>query len=429
MGSSAATGSNDTSTGAVWTTHYTSPNGVVTEVEGASIDAAGDVHTLVRYDSPDLGHNELAKLDSHGAVQWRTVMKLDGGGTDELVRLSVTPDGQIAAGGTWYSADRRTSAMIVYRLDAAGNVLARWQGDTTSSFYDVRLCSDGNAVVAGAANGQARVVALGANGSVAWNATYAVPGSTSTTAIHVRCAHEGGVIVAGTSFVSSVPALTLFSFDGAGTLRWTYAAPAGIGAPQGLALDGSDAAYAVTTRQSDAGSELAIVAVDSLGRSLWTYTSGGTTDAGASLAVDANGNVTAVGARTTNGAEHALSVALDPRGNVRWTHDEPFTSGKSSAAKACSLDDVGHALVAATVGTDAGLLFYDATGTELWRQELASTTPLWAAVANGMGYVVGGSSTGLVVSAFASNDDSITRDVTPPEARVRFPGKNATGAR
>jgi len=175
------------------------------------------------------------KLDRLGDVTWQ---KTYGGGQDDrLGAIRETADGFVIAGRTEsFGADVRGDAWVL-KLDADGNVAQQrtygtWEG--SESVWDIRPTLGGGFVAAGpttsfgVGNGDAWVIKLNADLTIAWEKAYGGPEIDSASV--VRPVFGGGYYVAGRTWVESPSSwdVWLLRLDGFGEVVWqlSYSASA-----------------------------------------------------------------------------------------------------------------------------------------------------------------------------------------------------------
>ncbi len=143
------------------------------------------------------------KLNSDGTIAWQKIYGNTNDNDDHAYSIRQTSDGgYIVAGDTYISAS--LANFWVLKLDGSGNITWSknyYNGLNHAIAYSVRQATDGGYIVAGytassnVAAGDAWVVKLNSDGSIAWQKAYG--GSNSDYAYAIQQTSDSGYIVAG----------------------------------------------------------------------------------------------------------------------------------------------------------------------------------------------------------------------------------------
>ncbi len=327
-------------------------------------DASGNIYltgsTEGDFGGPNAGHVDafLAKLDASGNELWRRQMgttRLDYGCSVAVDAsghsyVSGYTDGSLGGPNIWaYDA-------FLIKLDTAGNELWSRQIGTTSSDYGQAVAVDasGNAYVSGLTSGSlggpnagqtdAFLTKFDASGTELWSQQIGSTSSDRSNAVAVDAA--------GNAYISGA----------------TYGDVAG--ANEGL----WDAFLA---KFSPSGAEL------------WSQQIGTTTyDRGFSVAVDAVGNAYISGETegdlggTNAGGIDTFLVKFDTSGNELWRNQVGTSAYDNN--RSVTVDAAGNAFISGWTGGDIGgpnagendafLTKFDASGAELWSQQVGSAS-------------------------------------------------------
>jgi hypothetical protein len=312
-----------------------------------------------------------------------------------------TPDGYILTGvSSTYVTGYGTGMpdMVVYRLDAAGNVV--WFNHYGGVFFDDGVTgietADGGYAVAGTSNSYSYptlhflLVKLVESGGVSWRRDYG--GAIWQGCRSLRQTADDGYIIGGdTTSYGTYPNdlnMLLYKLDAAGAKQWRKAF-GGVGAQWfSTGIQTSDGGYLLVGDNSTythGGLDFLVYKLDADGQKQWRKNYGGVNDDGTWLAKEPIGRQAfqcsdggyvfcGVTFSYTNGDDDFIVYKVDAAGKKQWRKN--FGGAGTERAYAIEQTSDGGYIVAGRsstynyTGTDYDFLVYklDAAGNKQWRK-------------------------------------------------------------
>jgi len=222
------------------------------------------------------------RLDAFGNIQWQALY--DGPGNTEVFSVAETPDGGFLTAGRSLSGDGVTNDLWVLRLDPTGAVV--WQraygglGDDLG-FPGVRPTPDGGFVAAGRTvyTFSSWIIKADATGSLTWQKTYGGSSGSYLIFQSIQTTMDGGFVVAGRLDVGGNSKWNVVKLTGAGSISWqkTYGELYGY-VSISQTSDGGYVSSASLHWSAETGWDLALLRLTSTGSRVWQRTYGGPDD-------------------------------------------------------------------------------------------------------------------------------------------------------
>ncbi len=351
----------------------------------------------------------ILKLNADGTVAWQNTY--GGTGDDGAGAIQQTSDGGYIVAGSTASFGAGSADVWILKLNADGTVA--WQNTYGGTGDDgagaIQQTSDGGYIVAGstalfgAGSADAWVLKLNADGTVAWQKTYG--GAGNDYANSVQQTLDGGYIVAGytDSFGAGYGDAWILKLNADGTVAWQNAY-GGAGADYAAAVQQtSDGSYIVAgyTNSFGAGSGDAwILKLNADGTVAWQKTYGGASDDYATAVQQtSDGGYIVAGRADSFGAGYgdAWILKLNADGTVAWQKTYGG-AGDDYAYSVQQTSDGGYIVVGRTDSFGAG-------GTDIWILKLDSAGNISGCpsgligVTNVLGSSAGATLTGTAVIA------------------------------
>jgi len=278
-------------------------------------------------------------------------------------------------------------------------------GTSNDGAYSVQQTSDGGYIVAGwtysfGAGGDILLIKTDARGNISWTKTYG--GTDDDGAYSVQQTSDGGYIVVGITYSSSLSDVFLVKTDASGNVQWTKTYG---GTNYDLAYSvqqTSDGGYIVAgwTYSFGAGGDILLIKTDANGNIIWAKTYGGTNDDWAySVQQTSDGGYIVAGWTYSFGAgsDDILLIKTDASGNVQWAKTYGGTS-YDFAYSVQQTSDGGYMVAGLTRSFGAGsddilLIKTDASGNVQWTKTYGGTNDDLAYSVQqtlGGGYIVAG---------------------------------------
>jgi uncharacterized delta-60 repeat protein len=272
----------------------------------------------------------VVRFDRSGNTLWGRVF--GGRDTEQLYGIVALDDGGVAvAGYTRSYGDGQSDAWVV-RLDADGKQL--WQrtfgGPENDKARSIAATADGGLIVAGstrsrgAGEGDAWILRLDPDGTLAWQTVHGAAGDDG--AYNIIPVPGGGFAVAGYSQpVDAKPYdLWVLRLDDDGRIAWEQRFVRGVfGAATGLtpAPDGGLYVVGMSHESSAEMPKVWVLRLDGGGALVWQKLIGGPkTDGGWGIAATADGGFVVMAATASQGAgsTDAWLMQFDPAGELVW---------------------------------------------------------------------------------------------------------------
>ncbi len=256
-----------------------------------------------------------------------------GGGNDDYGRAVIpTADGGYAIAGWTYSFGQGNREAYILKMDAFGNL--QWTrtvgGTNDDGARTIIQTMDGGYLVVGGTQsfGQGSwdvfVVKLDANGNVQWTRT--IGGSFSDGGFGVVQTVDGGYVIGGRTFSFGQGGWDVYviRLDAMGNVQWTRTV-GGAGNEEGIAIvqtmDGGFAIAGLTSSFGNGSYDMYLVKLDAMGNLQWTRTIGGSGWDGAwSVVQTKDGGYALAGVTSSfgSGASDVYVAKLDGNGNLQW---------------------------------------------------------------------------------------------------------------
>lgn len=255
------------------------------EITGSSLNAIQQTsdggYIVTAYGFLRIGLEDYAwilKLNSDGSVAWQKTY--GGSGSDRVSDVKLTGDGGYIVGGHTSSFGVDSSDYWVLKLDSNGALV--WQKtygySSDEKLSVIQQTSDSGYIIAGNTtvrntNGEAQVIKLNNDGSVAWQKIYSASGFTDNIPEAIQQTSDGGYVVTGLVSVSTGRGYDawILKLNSDGSVAWqkTYG-----GSGTDYAYDiklTSDAGYVVV---GSFNSRAWVFKLDGSGNILWQKTYG-----------------------------------------------------------------------------------------------------------------------------------------------------------
>ena len=273
----------------------------------------------------------VLKLNADGTVAWQNTY--GGQYDDEAYSIQQTSDGGYIVAGSTGSFGAGNLDIWVLKLNTDGSIA--WQSTYGGSSVDeattIQQTSDGGYIVAGdtmsfgAGNLDLWVLKLNADGSIAWQKTYG--GSSQDQATSIQQTSDGGYIVAGytMSFGAGNFDIWVLKLNADGSIAWqkTYAGSGGAyGAWAYSIQQTSDGGYIVAGGTDSFGAgyaDLWVLKLNADGSIAWQKTYGGwSSDVATSIQQTSDGGYIVAGGTASFGAGSSdlWVLKLDSNGNI-----------------------------------------------------------------------------------------------------------------
>jgi Big-like domain-containing protein len=445
-----------------------------------ALDGAGNVVAAGSITNTDTGNDFIVvKFDgASGAELWRYVISgaaRTGGYSDVANAVAVDGAGNVVAAGViWRECSSvhfncgPMSDFLVVKLDGATGA-ELWRQNIENSIDDsdpsgvedvanaLAIDGAGDVVAAGALGYVSIVVKLdGANGAERWRRVMTRSGGRNPVRA-VAVDGAGNVVVAGKASEGTSTgwdfAVEKFNGD-TGASVWQQAI-------HGTHNDAysNEEAFAVAidnlgdvtaggyTSNVDTGSDLTVVKFDGAsGVEVWRQVISGAgdgTDWASAVAVDGTGNVAVAGAITTSTVPFRLSgwvvIKLDGVSGTELWRTVSGASDNTNAANDVAVDKTGDVVAAGFLRPGADpwftvIKYAGASGTELWRRNVATNNPIGegrAVAIDGAADVIvagtAGTTNNAAVAAKLRGTDGgdFVPDTEPPTATMIAPANDA----
>jgi uncharacterized delta-60 repeat protein len=319
---------------------------------GMSMDSAGSIQQTTdggyivagtTY-TPAGGYDAwVLKLNTDGSVAWQKTY--GGTGSDEADSIQQTADGGYIVAGSTTAYGTSNTKIWVLKLNTDGSVA--WQktyggaqGDIANS---IQQTADGGYIVAGwtssygAGNGDALVLKLNADGSVAWQKTYG--GADGDIAYSVQQTVDGGFIVAGaTRSFSAGNSAWVLKLNADGSVEWQKAYGGSGGPSVNYAASSiqqtADGGYIVAGSFNYYGMiDALIFKLNADGSVAWQKTYGGiSSDSASSIQQTTDGGYIVAGYTSSFGAGSADAwvLKLDKNGGIMGCNNVTIAASSAS---------------------------------------------------------------------------------------------------
>jgi hypothetical protein len=321
-------------------------------------------------------------------------------GADGVRGMAVAPDGT-----TYVAVETANDPAIVSHLDATGGILWNVKLSGVPWLYRLALRAGGGCVVGSSSNGRLALVALNADGSIAWSRAYGDPSQDYLPYAFTATA-DGGFVVVGWHDVVRAP-LWVFKVDAAGVVQWQVShrladvslipwnifatADGGVAIAGRKAVNPSSTTFEAFVMRLDSGGQLRwgrlLTTSDPMDPNAIVELADGSIMIGGSMSPVAGDARPWIGKLLADGSDGWNRIG--PAGWVGWIGDLAVGPGDRVFA------NVQLNRVAAPVR--GGLLEADATGTVTWSREIAwaEQDGLLSATSDGLTAAQGTSSAGL----------------------------------
>lgn len=351
-----------------WESRFDAGDGTATDfVQGAVVDAKGDVYLSLDYPTNGFGKMALAKVSgSDGKVLFKRIHDTGGDRTMATAMALDPMSGSIVQVGGFGSNARAEVFTLKWNPDGSVAWAQRWtnsiKGDRQAQ--GVSIGARGEVTVVGytatASRQESLALRYGSDGSLKWTSAFAgSPGFGTDAAKFSMTEANGDVVIAGDEFVEGNRNYAYIAklADGDGKVAWKNHlndVRNNDGRPLGLARVVDGYLMGVQTYPLSANNvDLAVLKYDLSGKQQWkALVNGGPgyAEAGASFVVDAYGYSYISGASQDDRKDSKYLVAcVDPLGAIAWKYRDTVGHNGSAPAGLVIANDSGHVVVSGNV--------------------------------------------------------------------------------
>ncbi len=319
----------------------------------------------------------ILKLDSNENLVWQKTF--GGNGNDEAYSIQQTTDGGYIVAGDTSSFGNGGYDVYILKLNSNGTLI--WQktfgGNSFDEAYSIQQTTDGGYIVAGythsfgAFYGDAYVLKLNSDGSLAWQKTFDRNGDDWANSVQETI--DGGYIVAGCTYPFKDFDVYILKLNSDGSLAWQETFVGDVGNDEAYSIQQTtDGGYIVAgyTHSFGAGCyDAYILKLNSDGSLAWQNAYGGSGyDYACSIQQTTDGGYIVAGHTGSFGAgyEDVYVLKLNSDGSLTW--QKTFGGSNYDEAYAVELTADGGYIVAGytrsfgAVNYDAYILKLDSNG-------------------------------------------------------------------
>ncbi|HPP17307.1 MAG TPA: Ig-like domain-containing protein [Fervidobacterium sp.] len=319
----------------------------------------------------------ILKLDSNENLVWQKTF--GGNGNDEAYSIQQTTDGGYIVAGDTSSFGNGGYDVYIQKLNSNGTLI--WQktfgGNSFDEAYSIQQTTDGGYIVAGythsfgAFYGDAYVLKLNSDGSLAWQKTFDRNGDDWANSVQETI--DGGYIVAGCTYPFKDFDVYILKLNSDGSLAWQETFVGDVGNDEAYSIQQTtDGGYIVAgyTHSFGAGCyDAYILKLNSDGSLAWQNAYGGSGyDYACSIQQTTDGGYIVAGHTGSFGAgyEDVYVLKLNSDGSLTW--QKTFGGSNYDEAYAVELTADGGYIVAGytrsfgAVNYDAYILKLDSNG-------------------------------------------------------------------